>query len=242
MINSKSLAQVLKELRAYAKREGDKKGKPYYKHSQYLSRLEDVVGTDGYFVSMETPFFQTLPSGQVFGTQKCTLHILDDDKKIAHSTDGIGTKEIERSSSSGAFINLNNVGIFLSQAAFVAACKSLSFFNEEFEEPHGKEESLDQLEKRFLIKGALTEGFVDKAYNKRAYYADAYEILPDGRTSSVKASIGFYPNIYTKCEDIFLRFMTELKNSHASHVHAFVVQNAKKSSIENPCYVFKSFL
>ena len=133
--NGKTLKGALAELGKYQEcTKQDYNNNSYYKFGEYMQRVDDVFGADGYgieYSEFETVILPCVESivNMVVVKVTCTFLIYGENGEVVKKVSGIGTEEIERNTSKLGYINLNNLGIFVQQSAFKAAMKMLNIFD-----------------------------------------------------------------------------------------------------------------
>lgn len=235
LLNGKELKDALKEVAVYkdkSKALMDKYG--YYQKSEYYERLCQVFGIDGFKPDYDFKGLEVLPTGQIFGTAKCTIYILGEDGSIVYSVSGIGTDEIKFSEDNGKYLSLNNVGSGIDTAAFKEACRQMNMFNCVLEKKSGNDSNNESGYSRASVEvktfnpsGRLTEVGKGGRDNKAIY-------KQKGKLDGVETELIFYHNNYSK-DPSWERYFAALGNFSQT------VVNCEKSR-NGTGYIFKSFV
>lgn len=142
--NGKNLEDALARVGEYKEPKKFLRDKyPYYKFGEYKARLDDAFGIGGYeaiYGEYETYGLPSLGSevGQVLTKATCTISIFGENGNVVFKASGIGTKEIGRDTEKTQYQSLNNNGLFVQQAAFKSAAKSMNIFDcNRFDEEDG---------------------------------------------------------------------------------------------------------
>ena len=133
--NGETLKQALSKVGEYKEPRKYLQDKyPYYKIGEYVERLNQVFGIDGYEVAYSSYESIVLPGrpdavNQVIGKADCTISLFGEKGDVVYRANGIGTKELSRDKEKTQYQLLNNNGLFVQQAAFKSACKSMNIFD-----------------------------------------------------------------------------------------------------------------
>lgn len=247
----KTAAEILKELQFPKEKTAMKADKyPYFKHWEYMERMNSVIGRENYSPTYSELQVVPLPTGQVLVTCRCHIDVFDDGRAVILSSDGYASKEIERSSSSGDFIMLNNIAYNCQQAAFNDACKGFDIFSdtttddEAGDKPrnNGTVGNKTPSSKRFLVKGHMNLLRTDEQSHKPVYSISAYEVISDTQCSNKRAEILFYPNQYSGCVARFNEFCACRQEPNvADKIYTFKISETSRSTEKEPRFTFKGF-
>lgn len=133
--NGKTLEEALAIIGTYKEPKKFLQDKyPYYKFGEYKERLDEALGIGGYeaiYSGYETFSFPYLENvvGQVLSKAECTISVFGEHGEVVFRASGIGTKEISRDKDKQQYQLLNNNGLFVQQAAFKSAAKSMNIFD-----------------------------------------------------------------------------------------------------------------
>ena len=133
--NGKTLEEALAKIGEYKEPKKYLQDKyPYYKFGEYKSRLDEAFGIGGYEAVYSDYATFVLPSlenvvGQVLTKVTCTISVFGIGGEVVFKASGIGTKEISRDKEKVQYQLLNNNGLFVQQAAFKSAAKSMNIFD-----------------------------------------------------------------------------------------------------------------
>lgn len=144
--NGKTLTEALSKIGEYKEPKKYLQDKyPYYKFSEYKQRLDEAFGIGGYeaiYSGYETfglPYMDNVV-GQVLTKVECTISVFGENGNIVFRASGIGTKELGRDNSKTQYQMINNNGLFVQQAAFKSAAKSMNIFDcNRYDEEGGNE-------------------------------------------------------------------------------------------------------
>lgn len=133
--NGKTLEEALAKIGEYKEPKKYLQDKyPYYKFGEYKSRLDEAFGIGGYEAVYSDYATFVLPSlenvvGQVLTKVTCTISVFGIGGEVVFKASGIGTKEISWDKEKVQYQLLNNNGLFVQQAAFKSAAKSMNIFD-----------------------------------------------------------------------------------------------------------------
>lgn len=144
--NGKTLEEALSKVGEYKEPKKYLQDKyPYYKFGEYKERLDEAFGIGGYeaiysdYEALSLPYLNNVV-GQVLTKAACTISVFGADGTVVFRVSGIGTKEISRDKEKVQYQLLNNNGLFVQQAAFKSAAKSMNIFNcNSYDEEGGQE-------------------------------------------------------------------------------------------------------
>lgn len=133
--NGKTLTEALAKVGEYKEPTKYLQDKyPYYKFGEYKERLDEAFGIGGYeaiysgYETFSLPYLDNVV-GQVLTKADCTISVFGEHGDVVFRASGIGTKEISRDKEKIQYQLLNNNGLFVQQAAFKSAAKSMNIFN-----------------------------------------------------------------------------------------------------------------
>ena len=133
--NGKTLSEALAMIGEYKEPTKFLQDKyPYYKFGEYKQRLDEAFGVGGYeaiYSSYETfglPFMDNVV-GQVLTKAECIISVFGENGSVVFRASGIGTKELGRDTNKTQYQMINNNGLFVQQAAFKSAAKSMNIFD-----------------------------------------------------------------------------------------------------------------
>ena len=144
--NGKTLSEALAIIGEYKEPSKFLQDKyPYYKFGEYKQRMDEAFGVGGYeaiYSGYETfglPYMDNVV-GQVLTKAECTISVFGENGAVVFRASGIGTKELGRDSNKTQYQMINNNGLFVQQAAFKSAAKSMNIFDcNSFDEEGGHE-------------------------------------------------------------------------------------------------------
>lgn len=144
--NGKTLEEALAIVGAYKEPKKYLQDKyPYYKFGEYKERLDEAFGIGGYeaiysgYATYNLPYLENVV-GQVLTKADCTIFVYGENGEVVFKASGIGTKEISRDKDKVQYQLLNNNGLFVQQAAFKSAAKSMNIFDcNRYDEDSGHE-------------------------------------------------------------------------------------------------------
>jgi len=256
LIKGKSLEDIICELGEYKPPTELLMDKyPYYKIEEYEEYLNRVVGIEHYQTDYEEMRTVIIPrTNQFFLQMKCRITLLDDEGKPCLYKTGVGSKEVEYSTKSNVFINLNNISYCCQQAAFKSACKGFGMFG-----IHGEECNEDERKKKknngqgntkngygdysgkegkttkdmkFINNGSMITVRQDE--NKPVYKLDAHEVVGD-QCRQETCEIIFYPNQYKGWEKELNSLIQDCQVKQA--IFTITVSMKQGSNV----YIFKGF-
>ena len=139
--NDKTLADAIREFRAYKKPSEMKFGKyNYFKIEEYVELLDECFGIDGYSVSYSDAETVTVSPTQVVFLVKATVSVYGEDGSVVYTFEGYGTHEPTREAEKDAdgnpikgtvsdrAINLETLGQVGCVNALKSACTQLGCF------------------------------------------------------------------------------------------------------------------
>ena len=152
--NGKTLEEALAKIGEYKEPKKYLQDKyPYYKFGEYKSRLDEAFGIGGYEAVYSDYATFVLPSlenvvGQVLTKVTCTISVFGIGGEVVFKASGIGTKEISRDKEKVQYQLLNNNGLFVQQAAFKSAAKSMNIFDCNRYDEEGSNEGTSKSQQR----------------------------------------------------------------------------------------------
>lgn len=249
--NGITLSDALKEIAKHKEATKFLMGRyPYFKYSEYVDRMNSVLGADGYSVSYKAEQPLIFPNGQVMVVVSSRIDIFAKDGTIALTKTGIGSEEVDRNNDTGNYIGLNTCMLFAQQASFKSACKELDIFacvskekdSDDNNSGGSRNASGNGTNNRnetgtvmtFYVKKAVEVVKQDSNTHKNVYRLMGHECDGD-RFKETESEIIFYPNNYGKSEDMM--------NAYVSKKTPFKV-TLKVSPVKNKenAFVFKSFV
>ena len=214
LINGKTLETIFSEFKQESTVKKEQKGKYWYHpFHAYLGRMNEVLGEKHYRTEYSDFEHVQLSSGQSVIYCRCIVSFIDDEGRVCHAVNGIGSFELTFSSDKGAFIMLDNSGLRLQQQAFKSVCKHLQFFNErEDEHPAATSDASSQgtsKQNTSLKKGKKEEPRAEVFYTTGEFILvreDArsrkpiYKVYGNKVVGKVMettpSAVLFYPNLY----------------------------------------------
>ena len=152
--NGRTLEEALAKIGEYKEPKKYLQDKyPYYKFGEYKSRLDEAFGIGGYEAVYSDYATFVLPSlenvvGQVLTKVTCTISVFGIGGEVVFKASGIGTKEISRDKEKVQYQLLNNNGLFVQQAAFKSAAKSMNIFDCNRYDEEGSNEGTSKSQQR----------------------------------------------------------------------------------------------
>lgn len=217
--NGISLEEALKKISVYKAPTKFLQDKyPYYKYGEYEERIKDAFGVGGYEVLYHDFKCEALPCieecvSQVICQCGCTISVFSKDGNVVYRASGIGTKELNRNTDKRQYQMINNMGLFVQQAALKSAAKSMNIFDcnrfeEDTTEPvtgqntgNGNRKANDtgkqEIVVSFLKKKPLETVRTDAQTNLPVYRLIGHEIKGNGCREK-ESEIILYPNCYKK--------------------------------------------
>ena len=269
--NGKTLKQALEEVREYkAPVKKDYQGHSYYKFGEYKQRLDEAFGKDGYSVSYfdyETAILPCLDSSvnPVFLKANCRIAIYNEEGDVVMTADGIGTDEVERDKSKQGYLHLNNIGIFLQQAAFKSAARTLNIFdcnrfdNSESGSSGERNDKTMQSQKTqargtggaakdgsgkketcdisLVVEQPLLIMSTDRQTGLPIYILEGRKIVSADKCSERVSKVIMYPNCYKRDADRVNK-MVDFRNCYRLSIK--VTDGKPEEAYEN-VYIFKGF-
>lgn len=270
--NGKTLEEALAKVGEYKDPKKYLQDKyPYYKFGEYKSRLDEAFGIGGYEAVYSDYANFILPSlenvvGQVLTKVTCTISVFGINGEVVFKASGIGTKEISRDKEKSQYQLLNNNGLFVQQAAFKSAAKSMNIFDcNRYDEEGGNEGSSKSQQRSTnenVQQGKGQNGNDNRKSAAGEKVVTLYRIKPlekirDDRNSALpvyrlvghevignscrqkECEVILYPNCYKKESDKINALLT---NSGGSYV-TIKVSEGTCSDTERfeKTFIFKSF-
>lgn len=270
--NGKTLEEALAKIGEYKEPKKYLQDKyPYYKFGEYKSRLDEAFGIGGYEAVYSDYATFVLPSlenavGQVLTKVTCTISVFDIRGEVVFKASGIGTKEISRDKEKTQYQLLNNNGLFVQQAAFKSAAKSMNIFDCNRYDEEGSNEGSSKHQQRSnnenVQQGRGQNGNDNRKSSSLEKVVTLYRIKPlekirEDRNSSLpvyrlvghevignscrqkECEVILYPNCYKKESEKINALLT---NSGGSYVTIRVSEGTcSDTETFEKTFIFKSF-
>lgn len=270
--NGRTLEEALAKIGEYKEPKKYLQDKyPYYKFGEYKSRLDEAFGIGGYETVYSDYATFVLPSlenviGQVLTKVTCTISVFGIGGEVVFKASGIGTKEISRDKEKVQYQLLNNNGLFVQQAAFKSAAKSMNIFDCNRYDEDGSNEGSTKSQQRSanenVQQGRGQNGNDSRKSNAGEKVITLYRIKPlekirDDRNTSLpvyrlvghevignncrqkECEVILYPNCYKKESEKINALLT---SSGGSYVTVKVSEGTcSDTELFEKTFIFKSF-
>ena len=226
---------------------------PYHEISEYVERMDAVIGKEHYAMHYDECRMIELPNTQSAFVIKCTITVFDDEGNPVPvlSAEGFGSSEIKKNKD-GNFLHLNNVPLYARQAAFKDACRRYGIFGESDMEADSSSQSGNTGKKQgdkgqenkkgqqavletFVTEGTMTVIRQDAQSGKPVYELLCYKKCGSEMEDHASTVI-FYPNQYRKQEELLKKFV-DLVSDGKPHIVTLKYSPASRAG----GLVFKGF-
>lgn len=228
---------------------------PYHEISEYVERMDTVIGKEHYAMHYDACRMIELPNTQSAFIIKCTITVFDDEGNPVPvlSAEGFGSSEIRKNKDGNTYLHLNNVPLYARQAAFKDACRRYGIFGEsdmeadnngsqsgntgksQGDKQQGNGTGQQAALETFVTEGTMTVIRQDSRTGKPVYELRCYKKC-GSQIEDHARSVIFYPNQYKKQEDKLKQFVALVSDGKP---HIVTLKSTPASMADG--LVFKGF-